>query len=68
MYRRPNSVLRHANMAAGESLNIALEDEIKKFLDIADLQSIEPALWEEGVTKIGHITEVTAKDLTKLGM
>ena len=59
------------NMVAGEnleSLHLSYDDEIKKFLEIADLQSVEPALWEEGVTKIGHITDVPAEDLTKLGM
>ena len=69
VYRRPNSNM--LNMAAGErleSLHLNYDDEIKKFLDIADLQSVEPALREEGVTKIGHITDVTAEDLTKLGM
>ena len=64
-------LIRHDNMAAGESfesLHLNFDDEIEKFLEIADLQSVEPALREEGVTKIGHITDVTAEDLTKLGM
>ena len=55
-------------MAAGESLETLHLNYADEILDIADLQSIEPALREEGVTKIGHTTDVTAEDLTKLDL
>ena len=42
--------------------------DLNAFLKIADLQSAEEALKNEGVTKITHITDVTAEDLTDVGM
>ena len=42
------------------------DDDIRKFLEFADLQSFEIAFRNEGVIKLGHITDVTAEDLKKL--
>lgn len=48
--------------------SLSFDDEIEKFLNIADLQSVGPAIRKEGVTKIGHIIDVNAEVLAKLGM
>ena len=43
-------------------------EDLNAFLNLADLQSVQEALKNEGVTKLMHIIDVTAEDLTDIGM
>ena len=43
------------------------DDKIAKFFSSADLSSFEVAFQAEGVTKIGHVMDITKEDLVRIG-
>ena len=43
------------------------DDQIAKFLSLADLSSSEVAFQAEGITKIGHVMDVRKEDLVRIG-
>ena len=60
----PGLLNRRSKMAASLPSS---DDKIAKFLSLADLSSSEVAFQAEGVTKIGHVMDVTKEDLVRIG-
>ena len=43
------------------------DDKIAQFLSLADLSSFDVAFQAAGVTKIGHVMDITKEDLVRIG-
>lgn len=67
-FERQWSLIKVSCCQAGTENVLKSTDEIGALLALSDLHNFEPKLMTEGVTKIRHFTDVTAEDLTAIGI